>query len=163
MPIYEFYCLDCHRIFNFLSHRVNTESIPRCPRCDRPELERRISAFAISKNRPETEEGAAPEVDENRMEQVMESLGQEIEGVDENDPRQMARVMRRLYEAMGQKLGGRVEEAIRRLEGGEDPEAMEDEMGDLFDEENPFPFETDAKSLRRKFLPPSHDDTLYEL
>ena len=49
MPIYEFYCKDCHTIFNFFSRTVNTEKQPACPKCARPELERKMSVFAISR------------------------------------------------------------------------------------------------------------------
>ncbi len=49
MPVYEFYCPDCHAIFNFFSRRVDTETQPACPRCGRPELGRQASLFAISR------------------------------------------------------------------------------------------------------------------
>ena len=28
MPVYEFYCSDCHAILNFLSRQVNTDKRP---------------------------------------------------------------------------------------------------------------------------------------
>ena len=93
MPIYEFYCVDCHAVFNFFSRTVNTTKRPDCPRCSHPKLERRISRFAISKGRSEgadTPEGM-PDVDEARMEGIMEELARESEGADQDDPRQMAR------------------------------------------------------------------------
>ncbi len=49
MPVYEFYCADCHTVYNFFSQSVNTAKRPTCPKCGRPELERRASLFAISK------------------------------------------------------------------------------------------------------------------
>ena len=162
MPVYEFYCRDCHTVFNFLSRRVNTEKRPACPRCARPALERQVSVFAISKGRQEEPEAGMPDLDEAKMEQVMASLAGEMEGMDENDPRQMARAMRRLSEATGMNLGAGMEEAMRRLEAGEDPEQIEAEMGDVFEEENPFSTEK-IKGLRRKYVPPAHDDTLYTL
>ena len=60
MPIYEFYCPHCHRVFNFLSRAVNTDKTPDCPQCDRPGLTRRASAFAISKGRTEEPKPEAP-------------------------------------------------------------------------------------------------------
>ncbi len=162
MPVYEFYCCDCHTIFNFLSRRVNVEKRPDCPRCGRPALERQVSHFAVSKGRKEEPVEGMPDIDEERLEKAMMSLAGEMEGVDENDPRQMARFMRRLTEATGMNLGEGMEEAIRRLETGEDPEKLEEEMGDLFDGENPFGREG-IKGLKRKYTPPAHDDTLYVL
>lgn len=164
MPIYEFYCADCHTVFNFLARSVNTERRPACPRCRRPELERQVSLFAISKNRSEPAEGDLPDLDDEKMERAMEALAGEIDGVDEDDPRQMARVLRKLYGATGLDLGPGMEEAIRRMEAGEDPDAIEEQMGDLLEgEEGLSPGVGNLKRIRRKVLPPAHDDTLYEL
>jgi len=162
MPIYEFYCLDCHTVFNFFSRTVNTEKRPGCPRCGRAELDRQVSLFAISKNRKEADGESMPDMDEEKLERAMEALAGEVEGVDEEDPRQAARLMRKLFQATGMNLGQGMEEAIRRMESGEDPEAIEEEMGDLLEGEDPFAMEK-VKALRRKVLPPARDETLYEL
>ncbi|MGQ9592774.1 MAG: FmdB family zinc ribbon protein, partial [Planctomycetota bacterium] len=148
MPIYEFYCPDCHTIFRFLSRKILSggegERRPSCPRCGRPEIERQVSVFAVSRSRPEGggEEKASgeddlPDVDESRLESAFESLEREVDGLDEEDPRQAARLMRRLYDATGLKLGPAMEEAIRRLGGGEDPDASEEERGDAREAEDP--------------------------
>ncbi len=167
MPVYEFYCPDCHVIFNFLSPRVNTEKRPGCPRCRRPELERQVSLFAISKGRKEDADGDdLPDLDESRMEQAMMSLASEADGIDEDDPRQVARMMRKLYDATGMNLGAGMEEAIRRMEAGEDPDRIEEQMGDVLEEEDPFGGEgakRGLKNLRRRYLRPEVDDTLYAL
>ena len=163
MPVYEFYCRDCHTNFNFLSRRVNTEKTPGCPRCPRPRLERRVSLFAISKGRTEEPPEGMPDFDEAKMERAMMSLAGEMEGMNEEDPRQMARFMRRLSEMTGMNLGSGMEEAMRRLESGEDPEQIEEEMGDVFSEENPFAAAGGIKGLRRKYMPPAQDETLYVL
>lgn len=166
MPVYEFYCGDCHTIFNFLSRRVNTEKQPDCPRCGKANLERQVSQFAVSKNRPESEASmpGMPDMDEEKLERAMMSLAGDMEGMDENDPRAMARFMRKLSDATGMNLGP-IEEAIRRLESGADPEQLEEEMGDLFDDDNMDNLfsKQGLKGLKRKYTPPSHDDTLYSL
>jgi putative FmdB family regulatory protein len=163
MPVYEFYCAACHAVFNFLSGRVNTYRRPDCPKCGRPELERQVSRFAYSKGRTEEPDGM-PDLDDERLERAMAGLAGEMEGMDENDPRAMARMMRKLSDATGMDLGSGFDEAMRRLESGEDPEKIEEEMGNLFDEGegNPFSRET-IKGLRRKYVPPVHDETLYVL
>lgn len=162
MPIYEFYCAGCHTVFNFLSRSVNTEKRPDCPRCGKQGLDRRISLFAISKGRKEEDADLPGDLDEEKMAQAMEAMAGELDGVDEEDPKQAARLMRKLYEATGMKLGGGMEEAIRRMEAGEDPDKVEEEMGDLLEGEDPFS-QGGVKALKKKFLPPTHDDTLYEL
>lgn len=167
MPVYEFYCSDCHAIFNFLSRQVNTDRRPTCPRCGRPELERQVSRFAISKNRPEADADGLPAgMDEEKMEQVMMSLAGEMEGVDESDPQSMARFMRRFTEVTGMELGGEAQEAMRRLEAGEDPERIEAEMSNLFgDDENPDALFGKGRfsRLKRRLAPPEHDETLYTM
>lgn len=60
---------------------------------------------------------------------AMESM---FGGVDENDPRSVGRVMRKLAETAGEPIEGEMEEVVRRLESGEDPESIEDKMGDAF-------------------------------
>ena len=126
MPVYEFYCADCHAIFNFLSRSVNINKRPTCPRCGRPELDRQVSRFAISKNRPEPDqEGLPAGLDEEKMEQAMMALAGEMEGVNEDDPRAMAHFMRKFSALTGMELGEEAQEAMRRLEAGEDPEQIE--------------------------------------
>jgi putative FmdB family regulatory protein len=181
MPIYEFYCRHCHRVFNFLSRAIDTAKTPACPRCGRPDLSRRVSPFAISRGRreePKAEPPPGPEVDEARLERAMQALAGEMDSMDENDPRQGARLMRKLFSATGMPIAGGMEEALRRMESGEDPEKIEEEMGDVF-EGDPFggllggeggegaekePSEG-KKSLGRlrRMLPPSVDPELHEM
>jgi len=162
MPIYEFYCFNCHKIYNFFSGSVNTEKRPACPKCGRPDLERHLSLFSSPKKRGEKEDSSLPNLDEAKMEKAMGALAQEAEGLDENDPRQAANLMRRLTEMTGLKLGGGMEDALKRMEAGEDPEQIEAEMGDILESEEPFELQSAAKT-GRWVLPPIVDDTLYEL
>jgi hypothetical protein len=155
-------------VFNFFARRVNTTKRPDCPRCGRKKLERKISRFAISKGRKEedsAEDELPPGFDEAKFEQAMESLAGEAEGLDEEDPRQAARMMRKLYESTGMQLGDQMEEAIRRMESGEDPDKIEEEMGDLLDDEQALFGEKGSRlrSLPKKLRPPQVDETLYDL
>ncbi len=56
-----------------------------------------------------------------------------------------------------------MDEAIRRLEAGEDPESLEQEMDNLFDESNMDALfgKGGLKGLKNRLSPPAHDDTLY--
>jgi putative FmdB family regulatory protein len=178
MPIYEFYCRHCHRVMSFLSRAVNTDKTPACPHCGRSDLARRASAFAISKGRkeePKPEAAAGPDVNAARLEEAMASLGGDLDSLDENDPRQGAQLMRKLFSATGMPVAGGMEEALRRMEAGEDPEKIEEEMGDVL-EQDPFgsllggeggASEGDARGQRlsrlRRLLPPTHDTELYEM
>lgn len=174
MPVYEFYCPDCHAIYNFFSRKVDTETVPACPSCQHCGLQRQASPFAISKGRGEQEEGGGddalpPGMDEEKMMRALASMEGELDGIDEDDPKQTARLMRRLFDASGLKMGDSMTEAMRRMEAGEDPDAIEAEMGDLLESEDPFALgASDGKlpslrSLRRDLLPPRRDDTWYPL
>jgi len=49
MPIYEFACPKCRRIFNFLSKRLNPARPPACPKCGNKKMVKQISRFAMTK------------------------------------------------------------------------------------------------------------------
>jgi putative FmdB family regulatory protein len=162
MPIYEFFCPDCNMVYNFFSSRINTEKQPDCPRCQRRQLTRMMSSFAvISKAREEDDPLAG--LDETKMERAFEGLMREAEGVNEDDPRQMASLMRKFSEQTGIALGEPMQEAIARMEAGEDPDQIEQEMGDLLEDDDMFSIEGMKKKMRGGSRPPRHDDTLYEL
>ena len=166
MPIYEFYCQQCHTIYNFLSRTVNTEKIPDCPTCKDVKLQRKVSLFSAISSRGDQGEGddELPPIDEARMEKAMGMLAQEAEHMDEDDPRQAAQLMRKLSDATGLRMGSAMEEALARMERGEDPEKIEAEMGDLLEEEEPFLLEAKSRRSSRSRRPAPHvDKTLREL
>ena len=173
MPIYEFYCRDCHTVFNFFARRANVAARPSCPRCGRPKLQREISRFAVARGAREPaaaatggEDDLPPGMDESKLEQVMEELGREADSLDEDDPRQAAQLMRKLHERTGMPLSGKMEEAMRRMEAGEDPDQIEQEMGDVLDEEDPLLGAEPGRRLRglaKRLRAPAVDETLYDL
>lgn len=170
MPIYEFYCADCHMMFNFLSRKVDTFSRPKCPRCKKRKLDREISLFATvtrSGEKGEGEDGGDLPIDEHKMEAAMNALAGEAEHINENDPKQAAELMRKFSRMTGMKLGEGMEEALGRLEAGEDPESIEAEMGDLMDGEEPFEFEGGPSAAGEGRVDrrgaPRRDETLYEM
>ena len=162
MPIYEFYCQNCHMIFNFFSSSVNTEKRPICPKCKKIKLDRQISLFATPRNKGEEEDMPMPDMDESKMEQAMNLLAREAEHMDENDPKQAVNLMRKFTDMTGMDLGPGMEEALRRMEAGEEPEQIEAEMGDLLEEEDPFSFKEKSPKSPKK-LPPKKDEKLYDL
>jgi hypothetical protein len=69
--------------------------------------------------------------------------------------------MRKLSEAAGMKLGDSFQEALHRLEAGEDPDRIDQELGDLLAEEDPYSDKPSRnKPSSRK---PRQDETLYDL
>ena len=84
----------------------------------------------------------------------MMSMAKEMDSIDENNPRQLASVIRRLADATGEPIDGPTDEMIRRLEAGEDPDAIEEKMGDVFGDEEAGGGPGGA---------PSYDDGLYDM
>lgn len=161
MPIYEFYCGECNTLFNFFSSRVNTSTIPPCPQCGRG-LARQLSLFSTI-GRAKEDEGGMPDFDESRMERVMSDLAREADHINEDDPQQMARLMRRFSEQSGMNLGAGMEEALSRMEAGEDPETIEQQMGDILENEDPFTLQARKVRKGEGRVQPTRDETLYEL
>jgi putative FmdB family regulatory protein len=162
MPIYEFYCEKCNTVFNFFSRGVNTTKTPNCPQC-RKALRRQMSLFAkVSGGKEAPADDGMPPLDEAKMEKAMAMLAGEAEKINEEDPRQAAQLMRKLTDATGLSLGDGMEEALHRLEKGEDPDRIEAEMGDLLEGEDPFTVQ--GRKMRGGRKPkPRVDETLYDL
>jgi len=165
MPIYEFYCRNCHMLFSFLSRSINTEKRPRCPRCRETRLDRQVSAFAVTGRATEGGEDGEPAFDEAKMTGALDALAGEAESLDEDDPRQAARLMRKFSNLTGIEFNEGMETALNRMEAGEDPEKIESEMGDLLDgEEEPFVIRSGGKARTgRRTDPPQRDPKLYEM
>jgi len=163
MPIYEFYCETCNTFFNFFSKSVNTSKRPMCPKCKRKKLKRQMSAFAKIGTAKDDSDMGDPPIDEARMEKAVGILAKEAEGINEDDPCQAVKLMRKLTDATGASLGPSMEEALHRMESGEDPEQIEAEMGDLLEQEEPFMFEGKKTGAKAKKAPPRRDETLYDL
>ena len=164
MPIYEFYCPDCNTLFNFFSRTINTSKKPKCPKCVTRTLQRQMSAFAITGKAQEADNGEDLPIDEGQMEKAMQMLASEADRINEDDPRQAANLMRKLTDMTGLEMGEGMQEALRRMERGDDPEAIEAEMGDLLEDEDPFVI-SDKKSKTGKTADrvPLRDETLYDL
>ena len=96
------------------------------------------------------------------MEKAFASLMREAEGMNEDDPRQMASLMRRFSQETGVNLGDSMEEALSRMEAGEDPDQVEKEMGDVLGEGD-FSFEALKKKGLAARRSPYHDEKLYDL
>ncbi len=143
MPIYEFLCGPCNTIFSFHSFRVNPEKRPACPRCGAGDMRRVPSRFGVAATRKSAGDagpgpsGAAGDdaLDDPRMERELMRLAGELESMDENDPRQMAAAVRKMTEIAGEPVTPAMEEMIRRLEAGEDPERIEEDLGDALEDE----------------------------
>ena len=85
----------------------------------------------------------------------------QAEKMKDDDPQAAAKLMRKLSETTGMKLGDGFQEALQRLEAGEDPDKIDEEMGDILSGEDPFGKKQGGKMpVSRK---PRKDETLYDL
>ena len=117
MPIYEFRCQTCRRRSSVFTRSIGGEVEAVCSHCGSREMSRLISRVAVLR----FEDDAFAGLDES-------SLGD----VDENDPRSMARWVRRMSRQMGEPLDAEMESDLERLESGETPDDSGD--GGLDDE-----------------------------
>ncbi len=140
MPIYEFACPKCRKIFSFLSKRLNPDRLPKCPQCGSGRMVKQMSRFAAPKGVKEpaapgpeaADEAPTPDFDDPRMMRAMSELERDMEHLDENNPRHMAHLMKKMKDALPPGTMPReMDIAIRRLEAGEDPEKIEEDMGDV--------------------------------
>ena len=119
MPIYEYGCYDCRKrvsVFFCSFSEVETKEAT-CPRCGGTHLKRLVSKVAVLRS------------EESRLESLADPSS--MAGLDENDPKSIARWMRKMGNEMGEDLGSDFNEVVDRLEAGEDPESIEKSMPDL--------------------------------
>jgi putative FmdB family regulatory protein len=104
MPIYEYRCGDCRRKVTVLTLRVSETVDPVCEHCGGRNLSRLMSRFATVKS------------DDARLDDLTDdsSLG----GLDESDPKSMARWMRKMGKELGEDAGDDFDEMVDEMEGG---------------------------------------------
>ena len=142
MPIYEYQCASCGRVLNFLVRSTAGHKPPPCPKCGHAKMERVLSRFAPIKggkkagaepsslNHPPS--SMSPSDGGDDIPPGVERLLSEAEGMDQNDPRAMGHFMRKMAAETGEPMPDEMNEVVRRLEAGEDPEKIEDQLGDGF-------------------------------
>ncbi len=151
MPIYEFMSRDTGKIYSFFAHSISyAEKTPLCPDGKKYKMQKVVSGFSITGKKEEPPEipgqdaGADPNdpfagMDPNQAEKVMKELEGAMGGMDEDnpDPRQMGQLMRKMCEMTGETMDEPMEEVVRKLEEGADPDELEDRMGDFLGDEEP--------------------------
>ena len=112
MPIYEYRCNQCRKKVSILTLRVSEKVDERCEHCGSTSLTRLLSRFATTKS------------EDSRLDSLADPSN--LGGLDESDPRSMARWMRKMGKELGEDAGDDFDEMVDELEGGEDT----DEGGD---------------------------------
>lgn len=116
MPIYEYRCPRCRKKSShfFRSFSLAEEASPRCAHCGAGDLVRTVSRVIVHRS----------------------SRGlDDMEDVDENDPKSMARWLRGAREEMGEDMGPEFDEALEQMEAG-NLDALDEMDEDGFDDDD---------------------------
>jgi putative FmdB family regulatory protein len=115
MPIYEYRCAACRRKVTVLTLRASETVDPQCDHCGSRELTRLMSRFAMLRS------------DESRLDDLADPSS--LDGLDEKDPKSMARWMRKMGKELGEDVGDDFDEMVDDLEAGGGEEDGDDGSG----------------------------------
>ncbi|HJZ46040.1 MAG TPA: zinc ribbon domain-containing protein [Roseiflexaceae bacterium] len=119
MPIYEYICPNCNGRFQKLVRGFSDPAGLACPRCASTEVQRAVSRVAVMKS----EESRADALADPSI----------LAGLDENDPRSIARWAKKLGKELGEEAGedwdNMVEEMLEEELSGEGEQAEEEDGG----------------------------------
>jgi putative FmdB family regulatory protein len=109
LPIYEFRCRDCGAKSAFITLSVKSPLDPKCRKCGGTSLEKLVSRVSVSRS------------EESRLESLADPS--KLSGLDENDPKSVARWMKKMGKEMGDEAGEdfdqSIDEAMEEAEAGE--------------------------------------------
>ena len=122
MPIYEFRCRDCGKKSTFLTLSVGSAFDPKCGKCGSRNLDKLVSRVAVYRS------------EESRLESLADPS--KLAGLDENDPKSLARWMKKMGKELGEDFGGEdleqlAEEAAEEVAAGKGEESDEYSSEDL--------------------------------
>ena len=114
MPIYEYRCADCRKKTTIVTLAVGAAVEPSCQHCGGRSMTKLVSRVAVRRS------------EESRLEGLADPSS--LAGLDENDPKSVAKWMKRMGREMGEEAGEdfdeevdkAMEEAAREEEAGED-------------------------------------------
>jgi putative FmdB family regulatory protein len=118
MPTYDFICNKCQKPFDvFLTYSEYGKKPVYCAHCQSANVRRRMTRVRIARS------------DDSRMESAADEFAG-MEGI-ENDPKALARMMKKMGNEMGEDLPPEFDEVVDRLEAGQSPEEIESAVPDI--------------------------------
>ena len=119
MPIYEYRCADCGKRSSFLLLRIDLNFAPPCRHCQSPRMSRLVSKVAVFRS------------EESRLERLADPS--RLGDLDEEDPKSVARWVKRMGKELGEDIGEDFEEMVdqgmeEEAEGGGSLEGGSDEL-----------------------------------
>jgi putative FmdB family regulatory protein len=112
MPIYEYICPECNGLFQKLVRGFSDPDDLACPRCGNTDVQRKVSRFATVRS------------DDARMETLADPAN--FAGLDENDPKSIARWAKKMGKELGEEAGEDWDEMVEQML----EEEMSGEAGD---------------------------------
>ncbi len=112
MPIYEYRCEECKKISEFLVIRTDDTFVPQCKKCKSKKMTRILSRVRVLRS------------EESRLESLADPS--KWGDLDENDPKSMARWMKKMGKELGEEMGEDVDQMVE--------EAMEEERASRSEE-----------------------------
>ena len=109
MPIYEYRCLACKRRTSVFVRSIAAPTQAKCEHCGSARLSRVMSKFAVHGGKISLDDPSS------------------MDGLDESDPKSVARWARRMGDEVGEDLGPEFDDMVSRIERGEDPESVMNE------------------------------------
>jgi putative FmdB family regulatory protein len=137
MPIYEYKCGGCGRKVSLFFPSIAAAELRtaagenRCPRCDSANLTRLMSRARALRHANIGDSDNVPSDDFPEDFGDTDDMGLGNMGLpDDDDPRAVARWARQMKEQMGDEmdLGPEFDRALERIEAGEDPDKVMDDM-----------------------------------
>jgi len=98
MPIYEYRCADCGKKSTFITLSASSALEPKCKSCGSANVKKLVSRVAIFRS------------EESRLEGLADPS--KLAGLDENDPKSVARWMKKMGKEMGEDMGEGFEQEI---------------------------------------------------
>jgi len=116
MPIYEFRCDDCGKIYEFLLIKTDEAIIPQCKRCRSKRMSRVLSKVRVIRS------------EESRLDSMADPS--KWGDLDEKDPKSMMRWAKRMGEELGEDTEGLDEAMEEEMAAAQKPEGEGGEMED---------------------------------
>lgn len=104
MPIYEYFCRDCRKRSALLVLSLSRLTPPSCKHCGSRSVDRLMSKFS------------SPKSEEARLEALADP--DSLDGLDENDPESISRLMTQMGDEMGEDVGEEVEAIMNSTDSG---------------------------------------------
>ncbi len=119
MPIYEYRCRDCGKKSTFITLSIKSALTPKCRKCGSANMAKLVSRVAVSRS------------EESRLESLADPS--KLGGLDENDPKSLARWMKRMGKEMGDEMGEDFDQSVDEAmeEAEKKDEGIESGGGDV--------------------------------